>query len=233
MAFAGGAVNGAISGFASSAVTYSLTADSWNLGKFMFSSTYGALVGGLMGGLTDMFRYELNTEFAFKTDIKVMKYANENNRLSDAAKYITSGDYDVAVGDHLKADGNYGSEFVANEGDNGTMYLDPHDFGSGSNFNAEKFYYASWHEGNHRNMLVSAWQKDGVGSTLNNWASGISKLEWANHAAAQEYINTDPARIKYYNQMSKSTKDFIEPLTEKARKGGYRRMLKYYEDLGY
>lgn len=33
--------------------------------------------------------------------------------------------------------------------------------------------------------------------------------------------------------MSKSTKDFIEPLTEKARKGGYRRMLKYYVDLGY
>ena len=73
-AFAGGAVNGAISGFASSAVTYSLTADSWNLGKFMFSSTYGALVGGLMGGLTDMFRYELSTEFQWETHEKVLNY---------------------------------------------------------------------------------------------------------------------------------------------------------------
>ena len=73
-AFAGGAVNGAISGFASSAVTYSLTADSWNLGKFMFSSTYGALVGGLMGGLTDMFRYELSTEFQWQTHEKVLNY---------------------------------------------------------------------------------------------------------------------------------------------------------------
>ena len=232
-AFAGGAVNGAFSGFASSAVTYSLTTDSWNPGHFAIAILYGTVEGGLMGGLTDMFRYELSTEFAFKTDIKVMKYANENNRLSDAAKYITSGDYDVAVGDHLKADGNYGSEFVANEGDNGTMYLDPHDFGSGSNFNAEKFYYASWHEGNHRNMLVSAWQKDGVGSTLNNWASGFTDPEWQNHAYAQEYINTDPGRIKYYNQMSPSTKNYIQTLTDRARKNGYHRMLKYYVDLGY
>lgn len=73
-AFAGGAVNGAISGFASSAVTYSLAADSWNPGLFVFSSLSGAFWGGLMGGLTDMFKYELSTEFQWQTHEKVLNY---------------------------------------------------------------------------------------------------------------------------------------------------------------
>ena len=232
-AFAGGAVNGAISGFASSAVTYSLAADSWNPGLFAFSSLSGAFWGGLMGGLTDMFRYELSTDFAYDTDINVMKYANEKGRLADAAKYVTPGNYDVVVAPHVAENGAAGSEFVANAGENGTMYLDPKDFGKDAKFDAEKFYYTTWHEGHHRDMLMSAWKKSGGIGSLANWTKTVSKSDWADHAAAQEYINTDPARIKYYKQMSKSTKDFIYPLTEKARNGGYRRMLKYYEDLGY
>lgn len=73
-AFAGGAVNGAFSGFASSAVTYSLTTDSWNLGHFAIASLYGTVEGGLMGGLTDMFRYKLSTEFQWQTHEKVLNY---------------------------------------------------------------------------------------------------------------------------------------------------------------
>jgi len=232
-AFAGGAVNGAFSGFASSAVTYSLTTDSWNFGHFTIASLFGAFAGGLMGGLTDMFRYELSSEFAFETDIKVMKYANKNGRLDVAAKYVTPGDYQVSIGAHVAENGATGSEFVANAGEKGTMFLDPINFGEGANFDAEKFFYTAWHEGHHNDMLVSAWKKDGGIGSLGNWANSVSEPDWANHTAAQEYINTDPARIKYYKQMSRSTKDFIEPLTEKARNRGYRRMLKYYESLGY
>ncbi len=232
-AFAGGAVNGAFSGFASSAVTYSLTTDSWNPGHFAIAILYGTVEGGLMGGLTDMFRYELSPEFAFETDIKVMKYANKNGRLDVAAKYVTPGDYQVSIGAHVAENGVAGSEFVANAGEKGTMFLDPINFGKGANFDAEKFFYTAWHEGHHNDMLVSAWKKDGGIGSLSNWVNTVSESDWANHTATQEYINTDPARIKYYKQMSRSTKDFIEPLTEKARNRGYRRMLKYYENLGY
>ena len=172
-------------------------------------------------------------EESFNTDKKIITYANEHGRLGEAAKYITSGDYNVSVGDHVKSDGTNGSEFVANRGDNGTMYLDPHDFGSGSDFNAERFYYAAWHEGNHRNMMISAWQQDGIGSSLKNWADGLNRTEWSNHQYAQEYINTDPARIRYYDQMSPSTTKYIQTLADRARNNGYRRMLNYYIELGY
>ena len=173
-------------------------------------------------------------EESFNTDKKVITYANEHGRLGEAAKYITPGDYDVVIGEHINTEsGAWGSEFAAVDGENGTMYLDPHDFGSGSDFNAERFYYAAWHEGHHRDMLVSAWQKDGIGSSLKNWASGFTEDEWSNHQYAQEYINTDPARIRYYDQMSPSTIKYIQTLTDRARNNGYRRMLNYYIDLGY
>ena len=89
-AFAGGAVNGAISGFASSAVTYSLTTDSWNFGHFTIASLFGAFWGGLIGGLTDMFRYELSAEFQWETYKKVYNYGKKIGNLQGVADYIAN-----------------------------------------------------------------------------------------------------------------------------------------------
>ncbi|MBO4829060.1 MAG: RHS repeat-associated core domain-containing protein [Fibrobacter sp.] len=89
-AFVGGAVNGAISGFASSAVTYSLTTDSWNLGHFAFASLSGTFWGGLIGGLTDMFRYELSTEFQWETYEKIYARGKSTNREDLVARYIAN-----------------------------------------------------------------------------------------------------------------------------------------------
>ena len=237
-AFAGGAMEGGFSGAAAGYANYSMKVlmgqtDGWDWGDLSKAMLLGMGTGSAIGGLSSGIAYGLSEKFAFNTDKKILTYANEKGRLDEAAKYITSGDYDVVVDSHVKSDGSNGSEFIANEGDNGTMYLDPHDFGSGSDFNAERFYYAAWHEGHHRDMLVSAWQQDGIGSSLKNWASGISKPEWSNHQYAQEYINTDPARIRYYDQMSPSTIKYIQTLADRARNNGYRRMLNYYIDLGY
>ena len=175
----------------------------------------------------------MSDEYAWDVDKTVINYANDEGRLADAAKYVSPGDYDVDIYDGTATNASK-TEYdpIANK-----VHLNSSDYTANGKFDAERFYYASWHEGHHYDMLNMAFQKNAgnIGATnLAEWADKTSNADYGLHRYTQEYINTDPTRIKYYNQMSACTRnDMIKPLTDAARDTRYRPFLKMYESWGY
>ena len=100
----GGAIEGAVSGFASSAVTYSLTTDNWSFGAFALSSLVGGLSGYLMGGMMGYLRYEWSETFRQQTIDVVENYASKHGLHMDALKF------DVAIGQKQRAVGYYANK---------------------------------------------------------------------------------------------------------------------------
>lgn len=217
-AFAGGAVNGAISGFASSAVTYTLTADSWNFGKFMFSSFYGALMGGLMGGITDMFRYELSTEFQWQTHEKVLKYAlskynpengNGAENILNAGKYVYNvegGVYDENLSFELSAKGAGQSNYNYA---NNIITLDDADIKTPS-----KLYSTVVHEMKHKAMWsiqsVDEWWAEQISSKVYEAQNVNVRGSYKTAVGTQEkIINKSLISHKFYDYWDESRRSNI------------------------
>ena len=89
-AYAGGAVEGVASGFASSAVTYSLGNHSWNFGEFLGSTFSGAAIGLFMGGTFSLVGYGLSDEYKWNVYKDVYNYGKAHNKELDIAKYIAN-----------------------------------------------------------------------------------------------------------------------------------------------
>jgi RHS repeat-associated protein len=186
-AFAGGAVNGAISGFASSVVSYSLTTDSWNFGHFAFASLFSAFAGGLMGGLTDMFRYELSTEFQWETHEKVLNYGyskykgngiDDPNVLENMVNYVQNiegTNYSIeynrgASGTRTATRASIGSKIIKIDANTGIEFNWKYDNKNGlhltRSFSPSRFYSTIAHEIGHLDDAVgkfgTAFERLGV-----------------------------------------------------------------------
>src|SRR5574344_1031658 len=82
----------------------------------------GFVTGALVGAIGAV-RYNIDDEFAWNSvDKKVLEYGNDNNRLADAAKYVSSGDYEVSFDDLAK------TQYNPLEGKQGTVNFNSSDY---------------------------------------------------------------------------------------------------------
>jgi hypothetical protein len=198
---------------------------------------YGVASGFVTGALTGAISYHIDDEYAWGVDKNVLEYGNDNNRLADAAKYVSPGDYDV----RLTADG--GSEF---DPENNIVRLSRSDYiDNNGNFSAERFWNVAEHEGGHYNMTNAAFKfENSTGRYTNSmeWSNSIKKPIWeANHTYAQEYILKSKQNIRFFNQYSPELQTKMISLQESAYNMGknkfglkmFNQRLDYYRDLGF
>jgi hypothetical protein len=190
----------------------------------------GFVTGALVGAIGAV-RYNIDDEFAWNSvDEKVLEYGNDNNRLADAAKYVSSGDYEVSFDDLAK------TQYNPLEGKQGTVNFNSSDYIINGKFDAERFYYAAYHEGGHNDMLNSAFQNkriSEIGNSMNEWALSTSNFRYDQHRYAQEFLLTDQSRIPRFNNWSEQTTNFINDLHKKALENDYKSMLFDYISWGY